>query len=119
MSDLLFWATLALLATHELDAVYRREWRMLPGFRHLPEHFAAELFIGLHAPLFLAIFLAAQAGANSQFALCLSAFAVIHLGLHRLFRTHPAYRFHGIWSRAFIGSAGMCGAAHLVFAIAG
>lgn len=108
--DLLYWATVAAFLTHELDAVRRHEWRVLPPTSFLPDHVGEELFIWAHVPLFLAVlWFSDQAG----FRQGLCAFAVVHVGLHWLFRRHPAYEFNNLSSWALILLTGILGAAHL------
>ena len=80
--DVLYWTMVAFFFTHELDAVKRHKWRVLPLTSFLPERVGEQTFIWLHAPLFLAIFLFSQGARVDGFHLGLSAFAVIHVGLH-------------------------------------
>ncbi len=91
----------------------RHEWRVLPGLRSLPDEMGRQVFLWLHVPLFLLVFLFSLAGAASPFAVGLSVFAIIHVGLHVLFRTHPAYEFNNPTSWALILLTGIFGAVHL------
>lgn len=43
---------LATLATHELDAMSNREWRVLPLFSLLPDNLGRVAFVAAHVPLF-------------------------------------------------------------------
>ena len=47
---------LAILATHELDAVTQREWRLFLIVNELPEPIARNIFVIAHVPLFILIF---------------------------------------------------------------
>lgn len=114
MIDLLFWAMVATFFTHELDAVKRHEWRVLPVLRALPEPAGEQLFIWLHVPLFLAVLWYGQDDAEGVFSLGVSAFAVVHVGLHWLFRKHPAYEFNTVSSWSLIGLTGLLGALHIL-----
>ena len=113
MSDLFFWSMLAIFFTHELDAVRRHEWRVLPGLRALPEAIGAHLFVWLHVPLFLGVFWLTRAGADAPFAQALSGFAIVHVYLHWIFRHHPANEFNNLGSWGLISGAGTFGALHL------
>ena len=118
-ASLLFWLALSLFWTHEVDAMYRKEWRMLPVLRDLPDDQGRAGFTWIHVPIFLLTAYALNAGPLSFVGLLVSGFCVIHVGLHWLFRKHPEYRFHGIASRIFIGGAGVCGALHVAVVIKG
>lgn len=119
MSAFLFWTVVATFFTHELDAVKRHEWRVLPVLRALPEAAGEQLFVWLHLPLFLAVIWYGQEDAESVFALSVSVFAVVHVGLHWLFRKHPAYEFNTLSSWFLIGLTGLLGAMHLLAVLAG
>lgn len=104
----------AAFLTHELDAVKRHEWRVLPITSFLPERVGEQVFIWVHVPVFLAVFLFSQGHLVGGFRLGLSAFAVIHVGLHWLFRKHPAYEFNNVSSWGLILLTGALGAAYLL-----
>jgi uncharacterized membrane protein YedE/YeeE len=101
---------LALLFTHEIDAAFRHEWRVLPITSFLPDELGRETFIWAHVPLFAGILLASD---NERVRIILAAFCVIHVGLHWLFRNHPAYEFNNASSWGLILGAGMFGFAFL------
>lgn len=113
LSDFLFYTMLALFFTHELDAVRRHEWRVLPLTSFLPERIGEQVFVWMHAPLFLAIFWFGRGDPNSGFGLCLSGFSIVHIALHWLFRNHPAYEFNNLTSWALIIATGAFGALHI------
>lgn len=52
MYDVLYYAMIGAFFSHELDAVKRHEWRVLPLLRSLPERMGEQVFIWLHVPLF-------------------------------------------------------------------
>ncbi|MGJ3263930.1 MAG: DUF6713 family protein [Salinarimonas sp.] len=110
MIDLLWWATVALLLTHELDAMKQHEWRVLPLTRSLPEHTGEQVFIWLHVPVFLVVLALAE---SEAFRVGFCVFAIVHVGLHWLFRNHPKYEFADFGSRALIVLPGVAGAAYL------
>jgi hypothetical protein len=100
----------ALLA-HELDAVHKREWRLLFVLRGMAAEPARRAFVLLHVPLLaLIIWLVAHPNEAVRFwsALALSLFAIVHAGLHWLLSGHPKYEFNTPHSRLFIyGAAGL------------
>lgn len=115
MDQLFFFAVLSLLLTHELDAVRQREWRIFPGLALLDDEAGYLAFTALHVPLFLALLWGLFGGGlNRGLADGLSAFAIVHVGLHLLALRHPENRFTSALSWALIGGAGLCGALDLL-----
>ena len=122
MLDALFVLGAALLVTHQFDAVRRREWRVLPLLRAMPEERAANIFVLLHAPISAATIVLAlypDDGPRVGFQALMSAFMVAHVGMHRLLRDHPAYGFDNPLSRALIWAPGIVGALYLIALIVG
>lgn len=111
--DLLYRAMLAAFLTHELDAVKRHEWRVLPLTRFLPDRVGEQVFIWAHVPMIAAVLFFGEGQESVGFRMGLSAFAIVHVWLHWLFRNHPAYEFGNPSSRALIWLTGLLGAAHL------
>ncbi|MEF8789361.1 MAG: DUF6713 family protein [Haloarculaceae archaeon] len=113
--DRAFYAVLALLLGHELDAVARHEWRLLPVLRSLPDGVAGRLFVALHVPLCLSLF-ALDASSSDRtrrrFRLAVDAFAVVHAGLHVWFGDHPDDEFDAPSSRLLIHGAAAAGLLH-------
>jgi hypothetical protein len=101
---------LAFLFTHEIDAAFRHEWRILPLTSLLPDDVGRELFVWVHVPLFVAILALRD---RPVFRAGLAAFAIMHVGLHWLFRHHPAYEFNNPSSWLLILGAGLFGAVYL------
>ncbi len=112
--DLLYYLTIGFFFTHELDAVKRAEWRILPGLRSLPDGLGEQLFIWLHVPLFAALLLAGAEEQEHAVRIGLASFAIIHVGLHWLFRNHPANSFNTLSSWALILGTGISGVAYLI-----
>jgi hypothetical protein len=118
IADLIYWLMVAAFFTHELDAVKRHEWRVLPLTSWMPERIGEQIFIWCHLPLFLLIFLLSGASPINGFRIGLSVFAMVHVVLHWLFRKHPAYEFDNVSSWGLILLPGGLGAAYtLVFAL--
>lgn len=106
---------LACLMTHELDAIDKKEWRLLFGLRKMDEMHASILFLLLHIPLVVIILTLAYAGSSNvaYFSrLSLDVFAVIHLGLHWRLRNHPKNKFTGPISYGPIVGAAILGSLH-------
>ena len=118
LSEFLFYAMLACFSVHELDAVKRHEWRVLPLTRVLPERAGEQVFIWAHVPIYLAIFWFAARQTTSGVALALSGFAILHVGLHWWFRNHPANEFNNPGSWALILGTGALGGLHLLAVLA-
>ncbi len=109
-ATLLFYVCMGFMATHELDAIQRREWRLLFLGAPLDDETAFHLFTVLHVPLFAWIMWAASYPA---FQTGFSLFAVIHAGVHWLVRRHPRNELNNPFSWFLIGGAALCGAAYL------
>ncbi len=113
MATASLWLTIAFLLTHELDAVLRREWRILPLTSFLSDATGRQVFIWAHVPLVLVVLWIAAAGPGSVLAIGFCLFAILHIGLHWLFRNHPENRFANPASRLLIWLPGVTGAWHL------
>jgi len=113
MLDAIYWVMVAAFFTHELDAVKRHEWRVLPLTRLLPDHIGAQVFIWAHVPLFWLILWLDDGTATGAVRLGVSAFAIVHVGLHWTFRRHPAYELNNPSSWALIVSTGVLGVLYL------
>ena len=113
MNPFFFWLMTATLLTHELDAVRRHEWRVFPYLRTFPDSMAAHIFVWLHIPLFMLVLWALWQGATAHIAIGLSVFAILHVGLHWVFRHHPAYEFNNPGSWALILLPGLFAVLHL------
>lgn len=116
MLDILYYSMVGAFFTHDLDAVRRHEWRILPGFALLPEHKGEQIFIWIHVPLLALLLWGGDGEPTSAIRIGLSIFAIVHVGLHVLFRRHPANEFNNFSSWALIILAGFLGAAYLVAA---
>jgi len=114
MPDIIYYAMVGAFFSHELDAVKRHEWRVLPITSFLPERIGEQLFIWMHVPLFALLLWAGDGAPESMTRIGLAAFAIVHVGLHYLFRRHPDYEFNNPSSWALIILTGLLGAAYLV-----
>lgn len=109
MTDGVYAALLAAFLAHDLHAARRREWRILPVLRALPDRVGAEVFVWGHVPLVIAVLLASM---NGGFRLGLAGFAVVHAGLHWRLRRHPENAFGNASSWALILPVAALGAAY-------
>ena len=114
MLEIAYFLMLAFLLSHEIDAAYRKEWRVLPLTSWMPDTLGRQVFILAHVPLLAAIFLGGGLSPSSTFAAGLSAFSVVHVGLHWLFRHHKDHDFNNWLSVLLIVGAGVAGLVHLV-----
>ncbi len=112
--NMIYWSMIAAFFTHELDAVKRHEWRVLPITSWMPDRLGEQAFIWCHVPLFALIFWFSGTSPTNGFRIGLSVFAVIHVGLHWLFRKHPAYEFNNVSSWLLILLTGALGALYLL-----
>ena len=116
MSEALFRLGFATLFAHELDAVARAEWRVLPLTSFLPESVAYPVFVLAHIPLMVwLLFLIGhrEASVRRLTRLVLSGFLVLHVALHLAFSGHVHYDFHGWLSKTLIFGGGVLGALYL------
>ena len=115
LADLLFTINIAFIATHELDAIYRHEWRIfqtfIPFYDRLSDEAAYQLFTVLHIPLFMFILWGTQ---FRDFQIGFDFFALIHISLHWLFRKHPHYEFNNHFSWFLIAGVAPFSILHLL-----
>ena len=116
MPSILYFCMLAFFITHELDAIKRHEWRVLPITSFLPDKTGEQVFIWAHVPLFFGLFFFGAFDPQSTVAKALSMFAIVHIGLHVIFRNHKDYEFNNFSSWTLIIACGLFGAAHLAVA---
>ena len=99
-----FLVSLSFMATHEIDAGMRGEWRLLPVLSAMEDATAATWFVLLHVPLFALIgWLAFLAGCRTmrRSQMVLSGLFVGHGIAHFLLGGHPDYPFEG-WLSSFL-----------------
>lgn len=92
----LFYLGLTLLVCHELDAVFRHEWRILPGLNLLQDGPARTAFILIHIPAFVALFWLTGHSSNvirSRSQLGVDIFLIGHAAVHLVISGHELYEF--------------------------
>ena len=116
--DVLFFVAMSLVLAHEMDAVDRKEWRLLFVLRRLPDAGALRWFIVLHLPLFVAL-LALVAAAESTPIRWLEsgvdAFLIVHAGLHERLAFRGERAFTNAFSRSLILGAAGFAVVHLAY----
>lgn len=116
-ANMLFHVGLAMLLCHELDAVMHAEWRVLPVTSWLPDDAGYVVFVLAHLPLFALLTWALthpSGGVRNGTRLGLSAFMVVHAGLHLAFHGHAEYHFAGWLSHGLVAGAAAAGAVYLL-----
>jgi hypothetical protein len=114
-----FYIGVAFLFTHELDAVFNHEWRVLPFLETLPDDVGMLAFIAGHVPLF-AVFLALIASPDQRkrqrTQLVLSTFLPIHGLAHGiyLYIERPGHEFSSPLSNVLIFGGALCGVLYLM-----
>lgn len=117
MNNLFFYLGLAMLLTHELDAMTQSEWRLLFILRRLPEQTASATFVILHIPVITGLlWLTNHQSLRIQYwsRIIVAAFLIIHAGLHRLLENHPNYTFDSLLSLSLIYGGGLMGLLYYV-----
>jgi drug/metabolite transporter (DMT)-like permease len=104
---------LAFLFSHEVDAAFRHEWRVLPLTSFMPEDAGRETFIWAHVPLIAGLLLG---GEPRTVRASVAVFSIAHVGLHWIYRHHPANAFNTLSSWLLILGAGLSGALYLLLA---
>ncbi len=116
INDMLFYLGMALLFTHELDAIQRHEWRIFPVIRKLNDEIAYYWFAILHIPLFfLLLWLMYHPSESTRFwfQISMDVFYIVHMVLHKLLDSDKKCEFVGVFSKAVIFSMGIVGMVHL------
>lgn len=116
MAEQLFNLCVTFFLIHELDAVYRSEWRIFPGLSRLSDGLGREVFVFAHVPLFWVVLDGCYVSdAQTRWQQGLAAFALVHVILHVIATRHPRNEFAGT-SWVWIVGAGLLGGAYLLTA---
>lgn len=118
--DILFFVAVSSLLLHEMDAIDKKEWRLLFVLRRLPDEGALRWFILLHLPLFVALMAlvaAAQSTTVHRIEGGVDAFLIVHAGLHEQLAFRGETAFANAFSRSLIWSAAGLGAIHMVYLV--
>jgi hypothetical protein len=105
-----FYAGLAFLTVHELDAMRCREWRIFPGLSMLNDQLGQVIFIFAHVPIFFWIYWQLTHLEQPEgFIRGFNRFMIAHLWLHMLFLRHKNNEFKDWISWFIIIGAAVCG----------
>ena len=109
----IFAIELALLFTHEMDAVRRQEWQMFIILKDMADEKAFRIFMLLHIPLY-AVILSLLLSDRMIIAMYITdIFLILHMLIHFAFTGHKANQMNGGVSKAIIYSAGLLALVHL------
>lgn len=109
MPGVLFLTGLTFFIIHEMDAIWRKEWKMFSFLSTLPDEKGYFLFCFAHIPFFflvLLIIFAKDTNISGKVIVILNAFFVLHLVLHLLFNKHRNNEFNNLFSWLII--SGLC-----------
>jgi len=116
MGSLLYYLGIALLCTHEMDAVMHAEWRLLYVLRDMNEEIAYPVFLVVHIPAFFLFFwLGHHPNRRWQavFRSLATGFLILHALIHTYNADSPANQFAGVLSYSLIYLAAFAGAGYL------
>ena len=111
LTEFFFLAGLTCIVLHELDAIRQGEAAFFLGWTGASEVTIYRVFTALHAPLLLWMLFVIN---NEGFRVGLSAFLIIHMGLHIALHNHPRIRFDTWFSWLWIAGGAVCGAGYLL-----
>ena len=121
-ADLLFALVLSLLLSHELDAMVRHEWRLLPGLSSIGDDaLARDTFNLLHVPLLsLVAYFAThpERRVRARLQTSVAAFAALHAIVHAIVSHVPTYEFVPPVETITVYGSGVGGALFLLLTIA-
>ncbi|NND66142.1 MAG: hypothetical protein HKN19_01025 [Halioglobus sp.] len=116
MGSLIYYLGIALLFTHEMDAVMYAEWQLLLVLRDMSDEVAYPVFLVLHVPAFFMFFwLSHHSNRRIQtvFRGSAAAFLVLHAVIHTYNADAAANQFSGLLSYSLIYLAAVAGACYL------
>ena len=110
-----FYLGLTFLIIHEMDAVYCKEWRIIPGLSSLKEKTGYIVFLSIHVPVLTGIFiLLNMPGYMQTFILIFDILLILHLILHILFMKHEKNEFKKPVSWTIISGGAIFGLADII-----
>lgn len=115
-TDWLFALAFALLISHELDAMIRQEWLLLPGLSGMESGRAADVFNLLHVPLFaalIALLTSPSDRVRRGTMLGIDGFLIAHAIAHTALRGADDYLFEAPVETITVYGAAACAVGHL------
>ena len=122
IADLVFVLGVSSLLAHELDAVDKREWRLLFVLRRMDNERAHKWFVSLHVPLFVGALLlvgASESSTVTSLTLAVDAFLLAHMALHERLHARGEVAFGSRFSRSFIWAGAALGGLHAAMVLVG
>ena len=114
ISNFIFSLELALLLTHEMDAIRGKEWEMFIILKDMDDERAYSIFMLMHIPLYT-IILALLFSNHIRIGLYIvDVFLIAHTLVHIGFRKHPANKLNNTISKYIIQIAGVLSIIHLL-----
>ena len=114
VASIIFPLELALLLTHEMDAVRRQEWKMFIVLKDMADEKAYKVFTLLHIPIYAAILILLFSHFKYVGFYIIDIFLICHSLVHVGFRRHPANGFNSWVSKTIIHLAGILALVHLI-----
>ncbi len=112
-----FWLGFSLLIGHEMDAMVRHEWRLLPGFSSMADDAVArDLFTLVHVPAFAVLLWLCSHRRESlrrNVQRGVDFFLVLHAVAHAVLSGHALYEFVPPVETVTVFGAGVFGGIHL------
>lgn len=109
-TDSLYRLTAACLIVHELEVILLREWSAF----HDISNPVQQIIMFAHVPVILGMLVAAELTRRINIRVGICMFAVLHVGLHWVYRNQPFHDLGSTTSWVLILLAGIFGAAYLV-----
>ena len=116
-AHVLFYLGLALFVGHEMDAVTRQEWQLLPLLSLLEGEVARVTFIGVHIPLFVVLFWLTghrSATIRRRSQIGVDVVLVVHGMAHWAMSGVEGYLFEPPLETVMVFGGALVGALHLV-----
>ena len=115
----LFAVGLSLLISHELDAMIRNEWELLPGLNRLDPDIVPDVFNLLHVPLVAAVvwlLISGDLRTRRRTMISSEVLFVVHAVAHTLLRGDQRYQFQPPVETITVYGSAIVSAAHLLVA---
>jgi len=110
----IFALELALLFTHEMDAIRRQEWKLFIVLKDLDDEKAYQIFTMLHIPLYATIMFVLFSDWSVIGLYVMDVFLLAHMLVHWGFRKHQANNLNNGLSKGIIYFAGILALFHLL-----
>jgi hypothetical protein len=117
MKNIVFYLGMGTFFTHELDAIQRHEWRILPLTNWLPDEYGFIVFLFSHIPLFailIALIASTREKIRMRSRIGISIALIIHGFLHAFFMGNATYEFMTLSSTILIFGGALLGIAYLL-----